>query len=176
VNPKYLLPCSCGNKTPVDVSQAGTRVRCTCGADLEVPTLRGLKRLAQAVPEAAGKVAVGAESPWGARQRVAFIGALLFVIGVATALGCFYTRPPQIIEVDVAQYPPLAALDLWLSLKAGIDLPPNRMEMVKQARLEMVRLHDRWTIAGLVLAVFGVALAAGAILGGNRTRPKPPTT
>ena len=56
---QYLLPCQCGQKLPVDASQAGLRVRCACGAEPQVPTLRGLAALERATATSSAATAPG---------------------------------------------------------------------------------------------------------------------
>src|SRR5678815_2344165 len=41
----YLLPCACGQQISVSAAQAGESLRCSCGAMVEVPTMRGLREL-----------------------------------------------------------------------------------------------------------------------------------
>jgi hypothetical protein len=72
--PSYLLPCACGEKTPVTASQAGQSVRCSCGAQLEVPTLRGLRDLAQ------GDSVARPARTWNNRHRATFV---FFVLAMA---------------------------------------------------------------------------------------------
>lgn len=75
----YLLPCVCGEKTPVTASQAGQSVRCACGAQLEVPTLRGLRDLAPA-----DSVAVPTRS-WSNRHRSSFVAFVLALAAFAVS-------------------------------------------------------------------------------------------
>ncbi len=166
MSPQYLLPCSCGQKLPVDAAQAGSRVRCACGAELEVPTLLHLKRLEKVAP--ADRADETSEATWGARQRLALAGAVLSFAGIVLAAWCFATRPRI---VDVAMYPPFAALQLWESLKLGVDVPPSVFEMAMFAKLEQ---HHRWTVVGLVVAVLGALLMSGSLLMGRGSLAKPP--
>ena len=41
----YLLTCDCGKTVPVEIGQAGGQVTCSCGTQLDVPTLRKLRHL-----------------------------------------------------------------------------------------------------------------------------------
>lgn len=72
---QFLLPCSCGQKTRITTAQAGAQVRCVCGQSLSVPTLRGIRQLENAPPEAAAKRS-GTWSP---------IHGALFASGLAIA-------------------------------------------------------------------------------------------
>lgn len=163
---QYLLPCSCGRKLPVDLAQAGNRIHCECGAELEVPTLLHLKRLERAVPADSAATVEGAT--WGARQRIALAGAVFSLAGIFFAAWCFTTRPRIL---DVAEYPPMAALRLWESLKMGIDLPPSGLEMAMFNKLEW---HHRWTVVGLIVAVLGALVMCASLLIGRRSLAKPP--
>lgn len=85
----YLLECKCGRRTPVGPSQAGRELRCECGAALDVPALRAMRRLP--VAEAA---AAETGPTWSGRQRLWVVGGLL--LAFAAALGGFvrWNRPP----------------------------------------------------------------------------------
>ena len=75
---KYLLPCECGKKIPVEAGQSGTALACECGRRVEVPTMRELSRMKAAPDERSQD-----EKPlWGWRQSLAFLG-LVIVVGAA---------------------------------------------------------------------------------------------
>jgi hypothetical protein len=79
---QYLLPCSCGQKVRVEPAQAGGQVACACGANLNVPTLRGLKQLEIAPPDEAA-VRRSAGRQWGPVRGAMFsIGLLVVVISL----------------------------------------------------------------------------------------------
>ena len=40
-----LLTCSCGEKVPVELSQAGGETACKCGQAIDVPSLSKLREL-----------------------------------------------------------------------------------------------------------------------------------
>ena len=42
---KYLLPCSCGESIPLDLTQAGQTVTCHCGKSQQAPSLLKIKKL-----------------------------------------------------------------------------------------------------------------------------------
>ena len=80
---KYLLPCECGKGIAIVVSQAGQQIACECGKLLEVPTLRGVRKL-KPVPETTSSSRRVAE--WGSSRGAIFAGSLiLFVIGAAVS-------------------------------------------------------------------------------------------
>lgn len=74
---KYLLPCSCGAKTPVETTQAGGTATCTCGEQLSVPTL-GRLRSFEPVKEVD---TLPTKATWSAQRGI------LFVFGGLVALG-----------------------------------------------------------------------------------------
>jgi hypothetical protein len=87
----FRLTCACGQSVSVSASQAGQTVPCTCGAQLEVPTLRGLKELPLSdAPAGAKRLAA-----WENRQRAIFS---LTLISLAALLlgGYLWTKLPAI--------------------------------------------------------------------------------
>jgi len=83
---KYLLPCSaCGKSIPVEVSQAGHRIHCTCGQALDVPTMRAIRQLPA---ERSDKPPLRRErtSSWSLLQRLLFVcGLTIATAGLVTA-------------------------------------------------------------------------------------------
>ena len=163
---KYLLPCTCGERLPVDAAQAGQQVRCPCGAELEVPTLLQLKQLVAVAP------LVGARRrpiAWGPRQAVMLLGAILAVLGISWAAWCLAARPRFVAN----RLAPWDALNLWERLKAGIDTPPAAVE----DWMENVRQYGNLRAgAGWVVAVIGALMLIGALAipGPNRESPRTP--
>jgi len=152
---RYLLPCSCGRKLPIHASQAGERVLCTCGADVEVPTMREIAALEQDRSE---RVAARLAVRWGLRQRLFLAGAVLALAGVLLGAVCYYFRP---VRLDVADYPPWMALNLWMVLERGIDRPPHPMETAFQQHLHDYR---QWMGVAAALAVLGLLTMAGSLV------------
>jgi hypothetical protein len=93
------------------------------------------------------------------------IGGVLGIVGVAIAVLAFLTRPRI---MDVASYPPVAALQLWESLKLGVDAPPS---VVERAMFLSLQQHHRWTVAGLIMSVLGVLVMAASLPLGRRSAP-----
>ncbi len=166
MKPKYLLPCSCGQQTPVEASQAGQTIRCQCGATLEVPTMRGLAQLDRAGPESqvpgplpAGTRKGASKAPtshWGPRQGALLVGALIAALGFGFATHFYVTRP-RIIEA--ASLSPLETWQLWFDLKQGIDQRPPWEEMY----LRGIASYERWMIVVLTIAGIGVVVMAAAL-------------
>jgi hypothetical protein len=81
---QYLLPCSCGEKLRIVAAQAGEQVVCTCGKSVPVPTLRELRKLEPAPPEAGSQVATG----WNAWNGLIFSGGAFLCL--AAIIGMLY--------------------------------------------------------------------------------------
>ncbi|MCI0332526.1 MAG: hypothetical protein L0228_04810 [Planctomycetes bacterium] len=95
---KYLLTCQCGNTVPVEVGQAGDRVTCVCGAQLDVPTLRKLRHLPVERPAASQ-----ARAAWNPRKG--FVAASLIAAGLLVASAVWtWLKQPVVPKFDpVAQ-------------------------------------------------------------------------
>jgi hypothetical protein len=157
---EYLLPCSCGQKLTVSARQAGQSVTCSCGARLEVPTLRGLGGLEQAATPAV------AARRWGDRHRAVFVLVVISLVAAAGA-GLLAMRmpadptppPPPELKADS----PLAeAIVTHDELKQGLVpgvrmLSPPEQQIVKQRELMT------WGIK-IGLAVSLCALVAGVVV------------
>jgi hypothetical protein len=122
----FRLPCDCGQSVSVSVSQAGQTVRCSCGAQLEVPTLRGLQKLA---PADATSI-VKRRAAWENRQRVIF--SLVLISFCALALGAYLwanvpsvPRPatPEEIKSIFAAGKPDQVYDAFQNLQQGLGRP-----------------------------------------------------
>jgi hypothetical protein len=118
---RYLLPCPCGRKVPVEPSQAGEAVRCDCGASLETPTLLGMTVLERADLEASPQRVSG---PWGVRQTLAVVGAVILIGAVGLTVFLLTAAPsppefnripltPQEIRQWAASLTPLTARRSW---------------------------------------------------------------
>jgi hypothetical protein len=81
---KYLLPCTCGQATPLEASQAGQRVTCACGATLTAPTMRGLAALEKVTePEPKAK----SQRRWSRGQGMLFSGGVVTALVALAATG-----------------------------------------------------------------------------------------
>jgi hypothetical protein len=79
---QYLLPCSCGQKVRVEPAQAGGQVACACGANLNVPTLRGLRQL-EVAPTDDATIRRSTGRQWGPVRGAMFsIGLLVVVVSL----------------------------------------------------------------------------------------------
>jgi hypothetical protein len=79
---KYPVPCECGKTLRVTATQAGMTLRCECGRDVEVPSLRQLRHDPDGPVPTARLREVDRSAP-----RV--IGTMLIVVGLA--LSCLST-------------------------------------------------------------------------------------
>jgi hypothetical protein len=148
----YLLPCSCGRKVPVSTRHAGHTVRCQCGVELEVPTLRGLSELERA--ESVGRPTRG---DWGNQHRLVFA----FVVGAVVCFGFaafMAVRLPAKIELSVveidADTPISTVYEVYYDLQRGVDVDPPTLSIEGR---EMMKLRE------LLLWGIRIALAAGGI-------------
>ncbi len=119
---KYLLTCNaCRHKTPVDAGRAGQSVRCECGKQLEVPSIREL-RLLERAPEEAGDAAMPA---WNARKGLLFIGAVLMAAGLAFG-GYLWAMQPALIDREAIdlEVQALSPADSFLRMKSVDNFLP----------------------------------------------------
>lgn len=161
----YLLPCQCGKKNEVDSSQAGLHVRCECGAELPVPTMRGLSAL-ERIDRAAEKPGAAGGSNWGRRQGLMFLGGVLLAGAALVALffwSLFPTRPMLQFDYEAQQQlSPVDSFAEWRELQKGIELPEAEMHVI---RFEQIT-DELWKwemvcggIAGVGLLLIIVGLA-----------------
>ncbi len=168
----YLLPCSCGQKVPVEPRQAGEVVRCSCGASLPVPTMLEMAALQRAQPEP------GQPQPqrvWGPRQSVILLGAVISVI--ALGLGAFLLvtqpqrpgrlTPPTAEEIrrNTQAFSPAQSVGVWQVFRAGGLLRSEAHEGKYRKQLFVWRL---WMGVVLTIEVVGVALILTPLLTGRR--------
>lgn len=167
---KYLLPCRCGEKTPIEPRQAGEEIVCQCGARLQAPTMLEIKAL-EPVPVAAGASVAGLTS-WGWRQALKLLSVLLFLTAIIFGGWFFYTRPiaisdvlpPEVLQNSASKLTPNQTWTSWQMYKQGLDRRTNTKYMT-----ERTRYHIWMTVCG-VLALVGVGLFA---IGAIRPRPIP---
>jgi hypothetical protein len=167
---RYLLTCECGKTIPVDVGQAGERVQCECGAQVEVPTLRKLRHLPAAEPEVAGE-----RTAWNASKGVAAAGFILAALLAGYALWNRLNEPkvPQFdpvfrttkVEEGLEQMSPLDAWKMWVEVYqplansgfAVFEYPH------KEAIEQQISQHRILQTTLLVLAAVALAVAFTAV-------------
>jgi hypothetical protein len=144
---------------------AGEQLRCECGNELEVPTLRGLGQL----PRDDHGAHAPRERSWTDRQRLSFV---LVVLGLAAGSLAGYLTirlppAPHIVaaEIDEAALQASSPDDIHAAfeeLKKGIK---PRTEVytaeARQALDQRIKMH--WAVR-LLLALGAVSLAAALIL------------
>ena len=89
---KYLLGCpACNSRIPVETGQAGKTIQCGCGRSLEVPSIRGLRSLAQVAEDRP------AAPTWTKRKGLAFLGSAI-AIGAVVAAGAVLALRPSVYD------------------------------------------------------------------------------
>lgn len=171
-----MLPCSCGQKTPVERGQAGQRVHCACGAELEVPTLMGMKSL-ERVPDA--RTPSRGASGWGAGQRVALVGGVFLLAALGMAGWLTYTWPaqpysylkPDELRGFLEKCTPAQTLGIWLELRAQGLKPMTSRESRLYA--QYVLYYKISLGIALFFAALGALVTIGALLAVRRGRRRP---
>lgn len=170
----YLLPCACGQKIPVDAGQSGLIVKCACGAELTVPTMRGLAALERATPAPSGKPAGSRE--WGTAQGLIFLGLVLALASVVAA-SVLWVKWPKGLQIneqfvtsnrkDMDDMSIAQTFEVWENLRVGLDQQRELPMMVQF--LEMEAVSRRGMIAAAVVGGFGAALIVfGLVIGSSR--------
>lgn len=165
----HLLTCSCGKTVPVEIGQAGGRVTCSCGAQLDVPPLRQLRHLPRETLEQKRSV-----RSWGTRQG--WVSASLIVVAFLAAWSAWnwWTEPAQpifesaayttAVDKRVSEWTPADGWKWWIEYYRPLaerGLPT--FQAGNAAEIEREITHRRflrrmiWAVAG----VFAAAAAAG---------------
>ncbi len=162
---QYLLPCDCGATTPVETNQAGNTVICSCGKQLEVPSLRAIRELA---PHGVDDAARGYE--WNPAAGLIFVGGMfLAFIGAGVALfmhinsvqAVSFELPPEdevaawVAEIDSA--PPEELFNMWNSSR-HMGLGDHRASPFVQARMISARFAT-YRNTGLIIMASGLVFA-----------------
>lgn len=143
---KYLLPCSCGEKITIEISQAGQTIQCSCGKALDIPTMQGIRRLE---PSLESKSEVKASSSYGGViVGVALIGLMIFAAG-GTYTGWKSTRRPVPVNMDYMS--PWDTWLMWQSLREGVRIP----EFAESPYTKAMKEHRRYMAVGIVFTVLG---------------------
>ncbi len=135
----YLLPCpQCGAKQSVDSMQAGESTTCSqCGATIEVPSFRDLRRLERAESKPAQRTTVGGGEI--ARRLVFAVGLILIAGGLmwGSHAGLVRSQLPEAeplpdhtvqAEAMIDEFPPRETYDLWTDFRdqgLGPYRPPD---------------------------------------------------
>jgi len=172
----YLLPCSCGQKTPVSVAQAGGQVVCVCGKSLSVPTMRGLREL-EIAPAAVPEKKAG----WSRVHGVVFASGLTIAAIGVVLLAMYGLQYSQIVgfgmtkdrtgdvlrsqEADIESLSPTQVLAEW---HKDVEEGLGEQEEPPWAKFKRLAAHDLLRIkigaaavaGGLLLALITVGVAA----------------
>jgi hypothetical protein len=158
VSAKYLLPCSsCGEKMSVEVPQAGQQIKCDCGADLEVPTMAGIKALQRANPSPGDQRPI---SRWEARHGVLLVGVVIIIAGVCITVD-FHRGRPQMMKME--ELNPFQTWMVWEFLKQGVRRPSfenNPSQMYQEA----LKTHKMWMAGCLSIVVLGFLVSVASAL------------
>ncbi len=173
IKTEYLLPCPCGQKLVVDRSQAGLSVRCDdCGADVAIPTLRGLDRLERAEP---GETVVASE--WGARQALLFLGSLIAGAALVAAGILWMARPifdqeyhDALIDAagstaDLDQMTLSQTFEVWKEMQQPPEMPniPEYRNLINNHQAAVMAYRRRMGIS-LTVALFGAIVLGTSLL------------
>ena len=173
MSPRYLLPCKCGQSTPIEVGQAGQTIDCSCGARLDVPTMREIRRLAQA-EEGQTEQRRRGSTGWNPLQGGTFaIGILTLVIAIFVLAWSAFIRSridttdptsdiDKFVAAQISNMPIDQTWELWLvARESGLGVqtvPPHVMAQ---------RAHAQFTTYIYVAAAFvlvGVLAMAAALV------------
>ena len=176
MNAKYLLPCSCGRKMPVQLRQAGEIVTCECGSSIEVPTLSGLKKLESITAPAMPKTI---QPQWTLGHGLIFVGGLVILVAIGIGGWLLWYVPsdpyanftPEGMMQAASTRTPIQSLRLWQMLvRSGLE---------HHKRWDEIKFEDKqaghqvlWWVWALI-AITGVALVAAGIIVLNLKKKKP---
>ena len=161
---KYLLPCPCGEKIPIEVGQSGQTISCRCGRQLDAPTMLEIRRLEQVPTDAP----VVPSRTWGIHQALALIGGLIVLVAVCLLGGLYVTRPlpPQAPdEQRVAKV--IGELSLLDSMREWANLPRDLRDTPQyavKAYNDRLAARYRWMGVVAVIGVAGILCAAASLL------------
>jgi hypothetical protein len=162
----YLLPCSCGQKTPVSVAQAGGHVTCACGKSLPVPTLRGLREL-EIAPAAAPEKKPGWSRVHGAvfasGLTVAAIGIVLLAMSAlqySQIVGFGYTkdRTQDVLKSQQADIEGMSPVQVLAEWRKDVEEGLGEQEEPPWSKFK------RLAASNIAWIKFGVAAVVGGIL------------
>lgn len=177
---EYLLPCSCGNKVPVDAGQAGAKVACSCGQQLTVPTFRALRDLERVTPAAA----VAESSPWSTTRGILFsFGTLVSVIAAGLVFYHLYMYSQLWDGGEAWKQEHLNEMRAGVDYLTPVEAVTEFQEMAKTgltidgippwSQISAVRDSSRrWLTASLVALAIGLVSLSASLLGARRSKAK----
>jgi hypothetical protein len=165
---KYLLPCSCGRKIVVQTSQAGDRVRCTCGEERDVPTMIDITRLEPVVEDSPSE----ASGSWGTRERLMLVGS--FVIAIGLCVAAFYVAFRRPTALDFQELAPSEAMEVYQIFRDG---GPGGRLLPRDVYDLIVARQFKWgmILAGLITAIGVIVTGISLCCSGRGGRRRPVT-
>ncbi len=166
----YLLKCdTCGRENEIVLRQAGESIGCACGVQLEIPTLREIRKL----PEMEDRTLSSGRS-WSRAQGVLFtLGLLVTVLTVIAASYAMYWRSSLYVEpltakdvtflLDMDVLTPTMAWDAWVKQFRDYDLG-SRQEPIHIANRKLARNLLISSIVAAIMAALGLAAMVAATL------------
>jgi hypothetical protein len=153
---------------PVEVGQAGGRVVCQCGTELDVPPLRQLRHL----PQAAGQVETSSAG-WNVRRGIVTASGILAFFFAVLALWNWWKTPSmpefdpvfhmQQIDERLEKMTPVVAWDYWVEVYRPMSERGLRQFQLAGWENLHAYIEDqrflRWTLWA-VAAFFAVLAAA----------------
>lgn len=158
----YLLPCTCGRQVVVTPSEAGNRITCSCGAVLEVPPLRAMRRLRPAESTAEVSPPV---SQWGAGAALLLLGAVVLLLGGGFCAYVWVHRP-RVVDVDS-----LRPVDTWFLWQQLRHLP--RRTARHDLLIGTQHMYRLWMMLALAVVALGCALVAAGLLMARKPAARP---
>jgi len=162
--PRYLLPCPCGRKNPVDIAQSGQSIQCECGRRLDVPTMLKIRSLERVVEQEEPR----RPQAWGVRQGLVLLGVLVMALAGSGASALYLTMPtppePPGLEYVQTQVDKLSLVETfveWAQLRGGLATGP---QIIKQEYTKKRDAHVRWIVVAAVIGALGAACAASSLL------------
>ena len=174
---QYLLPCACGQKVRVGRAQAGQEVACVCGKPVQVPTLRGLRELEVAPPEANAKTA----GAWGPIRGALFSGGILVAVlallfagwqfwtySIVSTMTTDHTQTVIAMEEEqIDEMSPADMFDVWHQIEEE-GIGPKMIPIWVAAKQQATSL-TRQAIFAIVIGVAGAIAAVGAAFVGRKS-------
>jgi hypothetical protein len=165
---KYLVECSCGNKLPVEIGQAGGRITCTCGNLVDVPPLRKLRHLPTETT-----VVERPTSTWSARKGV--ITACLILAGALAIINAWswFTQPKvplfdpvayqrDVVEERLKKMTPTQSWLMWIEYYRPLaERGFSHLELANRGAIEKI-IAERQSLRRTLWIVAGIAAVIAA--------------
>ena len=170
---KYFLPCECGERVIVERGQAGQVVNCACGAELNVPTMRGLRQL-----DPISDTPVVATSGWSVGRGLTFASAfVVMLVALAYSAYCFYGvsqirvgRPdvPFVQQQSDAQVENMTVQQVWGEWRSITERGLGRYQVPQFViNREVVALLQLRAYLALAVGLVALAVAVATSLVGR---------